>query len=223
MNAREALFAQFPPVDEPTRSEASAALRERRSRLSWAAAVGGAERFEQNAIVAGAAVVRTTRAAAAAWFVSHAAGTSGITLADDPLIAELGLEDALRTAFPGMVIRHCGADETFDARAYNSSGIGVTCALAGIADSGAIVASVSRDENRSVSLLPDEHVAFLPLDRIVPSLHATVPLLSRLIQQDQKSAVTLIGGPSKTADIEKVLVTGVHGPGALTIVLIEAT
>ena len=34
------------------------------------------------------------------------------------------------------------------------------------------------------------------------------PLLSRLIQQDRKSAVTLIGGPSKTADIEKVLVTG---------------
>jgi L-lactate dehydrogenase complex protein LldG len=221
MNARETLYSKLLASDEGVRSVQSADLVVRLNGLNCASGTATAEQFERNAIAAGINVLRCTHADAADRFVEYALGKSSIVMAEDGLLRTLGIDATLGSRLPGTEIL-CGASAPDrDVRRFNAAGVGVTVALAGIADSGAIVVAVSAGESRSVSLLPDEHVAFLPVDRILPTFHAAAPLLESLVQVEKKSAVTLIGGPSKTADIEKVLVTGVHGPGTLTVVLLE--
>ncbi len=221
MTERDDIFGRLSRSDDTEREAAAALLRERRSGLSWTTGKGDSDRFESSATLAGSVVYRLDAAGVEAWVGEHFKGRSRVILARDPLLEQLGIESFMRIAQPELDIRTIPAPGDFNPLAFNEADVGVTVGIAGIADSGAVLAAVSRDENRSVSLLPDEHVVFLPTDRIVPSLHAAVPLLRKLIEIEHRSAVTLIGGPSKTADIEKVLVTGVHGPGILTIVLVD--
>jgi L-lactate dehydrogenase complex protein LldG len=65
------------------------------------------------------------------------------------------------------------------------------------------------------------HVVLLSTNNILGSLVQAASLLRAHASSAGSSAVTLVGGPSKTADIEKVLVTGVHGPRAFTIVVVD--
>ncbi|MDT8323573.1 MAG: LUD domain-containing protein, partial [Bacteroidota bacterium] len=99
---------------------------------------------------------------------------------------------------------------------------GIGSGIAGIADAGAVIVHASEYESRSVSLLSALHIVLLPVAHILPSLMHAAPLLRAQDGTKGHSAVTIIGGPSKTADIEKVLVTGVHGPAAFVIVLIDS-
>ncbi|MFO7786133.1 MAG: LutC/YkgG family protein [Thermodesulfobacteriota bacterium] len=98
---------------------------------------------------------------------------------------------------------------------------GITGADFGLADTGSLVLLSSPKKSRSASLLPPVHIALLPASRILPHLPA---LLNELPQDpraalDRGSAVTLITGTSKTADIELTLVRGVHGPGEVHVII----
>ena len=75
-----------------------------------------------------------------------------------------------------------------------------------------------RYEARLVSLLPILHVAVVPVDRILTGLDELFTLQPR--PADRSSSMVLITGPSRTADIEQILVRGVHGPGQVTVVLV---
>jgi L-lactate dehydrogenase complex protein LldG len=75
------------------------------------------------------------------------------------------------------------------------------------------------DQPRSSSLLPAVHVAVAEQTQIVPDLF---DLFERLAERGaQPSSAIIITGPSKTGDIELKLVTGVHGPGELHVVVIR--
>ena len=63
-------------------------------------------------------------------------------------------------------------------------------------------------------------MAIVPREAIVPDLYDYLERLSR--RGELPANAVLISGPSKTADIEGVLVTGVHGPGRVMAVLIES-
>ena len=96
-----------------------------------------------------------------------------------------------------------------------------------IAETGSIVVTSEPGSTRSLSLLPPVHIAVAERSQILPRL-ADLP--SRLCSAEDAdsepsppSCVTLITGPSKTGDIELRLVTGVHGPGELHVVLIDAS
>lgn len=86
-----------------------------------------------------------------------------------------------------------------------------------IADTGTLVQASSQVEQRLVSALPPAHVAILPSSRIVPDLPA---LLARLSPRDDRY-LAFITGPSRTADIERVLTIGVHGPERLYVVCVD--
>ena len=88
-------------------------------------------------------------------------------------------------------------------------------ALYGLADTGSIVLAASPDEPRARSLLPDIHVSRLREDRIVAGL---AELFARL-GNELPSALAIVTGPSRSADIEQSLTVGVHGPGEEHIVL----
>ena len=75
----------------------------------------------------------------------------------------------------------------------------------------------SPQEARLISLLPPAHIAVVPRDRILTGLDEL--FTSCPTPPTQTSSMVLITGPSRTADIEQILVRGVHGPGQITVVI----
>jgi L-lactate dehydrogenase complex protein LldG len=94
-------------------------------------------------------------------------------------------------------------------------GAGVSQALYGLADTGSVVLVASPEEPRARSLLPAVHVSLLAEDRILPGLAE----LFEAIGGELPSALAIVTGPSRSADIEQKLVVGVHGPGEVHVVL----
>jgi L-lactate dehydrogenase complex protein LldG len=91
-----------------------------------------------------------------------------------------------------------------------------------IAETGTVVAAAAPPEPRSLTLLPPVHIAVAARRQLVPDLFdllAAFPSADGVPPQ-LPSCLTLITGPSKTGDIELKLVTGVHGPGELHVVLL---
>jgi L-lactate utilization protein LutC len=90
-----------------------------------------------------------------------------------------------------------------------------------VAETGTVVIGCRPGEPRSVSLLPPVHVAVARRDQLVPDLFDlfgdSLPIAPDGVLP---SCLTLITGPSKTGDIELKLVTGVHGPRELHVVLV---
>jgi L-lactate dehydrogenase complex protein LldG len=93
---------------------------------------------------------------------------------------------------------------------------GVTDVQAAIAETGSLVCRSGPDRSRGTSLVPPIHIAIVRRSDIIPDL---LDLFSRPL--GQSSNMVLITGPSKTADIEGILITGVHGPRQVHIVLVE--
>ncbi|HTA68812.1 MAG TPA: lactate utilization protein [Bryobacteraceae bacterium] len=97
--------------------------------------------------------------------------------------------------------------------------MGITSADYALAETGTLVMLSSRQEARLVSLLPPVHVAIVPRSRILANLDELLTLLPK--PAEQSSSMVLITGPSRTADIEQILVRGVHGPGEIYAVIVE--
>ena len=103
-------------------------------------------------------------------------------------------------------------------RAIFEAEAGVTLAEWGIAETGSIVCTSGAGRSRQASLVPPLHLALLDARRIVPDL---LDFFAAAAAEPLPANVNLITGPSKTADIEGILVTGMHGPGRLQVVVVE--
>lgn len=95
--------------------------------------------------------------------------------------------------------------------------VGVTDVELAIAESGSLVVSTN-GRIRNAWITPPIHVAIVRTSQIVPDL---VDLFEGRPDALDAASTTIITGPSKTADIEGVLVTGVHGPAAVEILLVS--
>ena len=95
---------------------------------------------------------------------------------------------------------------------------GITAAAYGLADTGTLVVFASETEARLLSLLPPVHIAVLERQRLLSGLDELFLRHPRPLAET--SAMVLITGPSRTADIELILVRGVHGPGELHVILV---
>jgi L-lactate dehydrogenase complex protein LldG len=89
-------------------------------------------------------------------------------------------------------------------------------ALYGLADTGSVVLAASPEEPRARSLLPQRHISLLRENRVVPGLDELFAALG----DDLPSALAIVSGPSRSADIEQRLTIGVHGPGEVHVVLL---
>ena len=98
----------------------------------------------------------------------------------------------------------------------------VTCGITGadyaLADTGTLVLLSSRQEARLISLLPPVYIAIVQRERLLTGLDELLIVLPR--PAEQTSSMVLITGPSRTADIEQILVRGVHGPGEIHVVVV---
>jgi L-lactate utilization protein LutC len=103
--------------------------------------------------------------------------------------------------------------------AFFAADVGISGVDYLIAETGSLALLSGPDQPRSLSLLPPLHVAVAERRQLVPDLF---DLFEAPRGQGLPSCLTLITGPSKTGDIELRLVTGVHGPGEVHVVLIDA-
>ena len=108
---------------------------------------------------------------------------------------------------------------TFDVtrEAAEASKIGISQVECAISDTGTLVTDASQVERRLVSTLPTIHVAVVATDAI----EADMPAALARIHPNQCGYISMITGPSRTADIERVLTIGVHGPSRLVIVFVD--
>ncbi|NJB68585.1 L-lactate dehydrogenase complex protein LldG [Desulfobaculum xiamenense] len=98
--------------------------------------------------------------------------------------------------------------------------IGFTVAEYGIAETGTIVQNSNSEELRLATMVSENHVAVLPVSRIRATSYDVEREFVNMVDASP-SYMAFITGPSRTADIERVLALGVHGPLELHILLLE--
>jgi len=117
---------------------------------------------------------------------------------------------ALADRIPGLTF-----DVTLDAA--EASKVGVSQMECAIASTGTLVTDAAPVERRLASALPVIHVAVVPTGAIHPDMASALTH----IHPSQSGYISMITGPSRTADIERVLTIGVHGPSRLVIVFVD--
>ena len=115
------------------------------------------------------------------------------------------------------------ADQAKIRRQVTESYIGVTSADYCVASTATLIMKAGPGQMRSVSLLPVIHVAVIELKQVISDLKELYTLLNQDPHEKVEglsNCMTCITGPSKTGDIELVMVHGAHGPRELHLFVI---
>ncbi len=123
------------------------------------------------------------------------------------------LADALRAS--GLTVT-----SAMDKATFFDVDAAITGVAGAVAETGSLIWASSETAPRSATLAPPVHIALVRGEQILPDLVDYFALLSE--GPPLPANINLITGPSKTADIESTLVTGVHGPGHVEIILLDA-
>lgn len=99
--------------------------------------------------------------------------------------------------------------------------LGMSLGQAAIAETGSILLAEASLADRAIGMLAAVQIIICRTADLVPSLDQTAPLLRALALRPGGAYTTLVTGPSRTADIERVLTVGVQGPGRLMIVFVD--
>jgi L-lactate dehydrogenase complex protein LldG len=129
--------------------------------------------------------------------------------ADGPFL-QVSDKNALAKKVPGLkfeITRKLAADAK----------IGISRADWGLVNTGTLVQDSTAVEQRLVSSLPEIHIALLSSAKLL----ADLPALFLKLDPRKAAYISFITGPSRTADIERVLTIGVHGPERLIIVCVD--
>lgn len=98
--------------------------------------------------------------------------------------------------------------------------VGISGCFCAIAETGTLVLLSGAATPATVSLLPETHIALLPVGRIVATMEDAFALL-RAECGSVPRAINFISGPSRTGDIEQTIVLGAHGPCRVHLILIK--
>lgn len=166
-------------------------------------------RFTAAAARAGATVETVATAGDARDAVARLASRlgSGVVTASGPAAA---------LAPPGAVIG--GApEEVADAL------LGVSIARIGVAETGSVLLGSNATTDRLPGMLAHTHAVILPARRLVATLDDAAPILRDLAAPGDRQirSMSFVTGPSRSADIERVITVGVQGPRALHVVIVE--
>jgi L-lactate dehydrogenase complex protein LldG len=112
------------------------------------------------------------------------------------------------------------AASPFDKDALEACDAGVTACECLVAQTGSILVSSETCGGRALSILPHAHVVVATLDQIVPTLEDALAGTHHQPAGNQPSMLSFITGPSRTGDIERILVLGAHGPKELIVILV---
>ncbi len=147
-------------------------------------------------------------AAVAAFLAEHNL-PSDLRLAPDPDLAAIPWADR-----PMLEIR-TGAAEARDQ-------VGVTPAFSAIAETGTLAMVSSPETPNTINFVPDNHIVVLRASQVVGATEDVWDRLrARFGPGEMPRTVTLVSGPSRSADIELTLIKGAHGPRRVHVVLID--
>ncbi len=117
----------------------------------------------------------------------------------------------LAAAFPpGFTV-----ETTYDRKRVDDYAFGITAAAGAIAETGTLILTDRGTSSRLGALAPWVHVAVLRRGQIFPDIPAAVAALPN------DPNIIWVTGPSKTADVEGILIEGVHGPGRQVALLVD--
>jgi L-lactate dehydrogenase complex protein LldG len=109
-------------------------------------------------------------------------------------------------------------DKPYPVGELESCDVGITECDALIAQTGSVLVTNRSAGGRALSVLPTHHLVLARREQLIPDLPEAFALLKQKYAPAFPSFMSLITGPSRTGDIERVLVLGAHGPKKLTIV-----
>ncbi|HEY1024440.1 MAG TPA: lactate utilization protein [Sphingobacteriaceae bacterium] len=104
---------------------------------------------------------------------------------------------------------------------FENAEVGITLCEALIARNGSVMVSNAGAAGRRLSIYPHNHVVVAYTSQLVPDLKDGLKILRNKYPSALPTMISNITGPSRTADIEKTLVLGAHGPKELIVFLIE--
>ena len=105
--------------------------------------------------------------------------------------------------------------------------VGVTNAMAGVAETGTVVVNSGRNTPVTLNFLPVTNIIILESTNIARSYEDVWEKIRKGNFNDTKSTgfmprtINFITGPSRSADIEQTLLLGVHGPSRLHVIIVN--
>jgi L-lactate dehydrogenase complex protein LldG len=102
----------------------------------------------------------------------------------------------------------------------NEDLVGITGCFCAVAETGTLMLLSGADTYASAALLPETHIAVVPVDRIVRSIEDGFAL-AKQERGELSRATNFISGPSRTGDIEQTIVLGAHGPYRVHVILVR--
>ncbi|MEI6352173.1 MAG: LUD domain-containing protein [Verrucomicrobiota bacterium] len=107
----------------------------------------------------------------------------------------------------------------YDAKELEKCDAGISLCDALIAQTGSVLVTSRTSGGRALSVLPPHHVVIARREQLLADLPAAFALLKEKYGSNYPSMISFITGPSRTGDIERILVLGAHGPKKLTILV----
>jgi len=104
---------------------------------------------------------------------------------------------------------------------FEQAEVGITSCEALIARNGSILISNANAAGRRLSIYPHIHIVIAYTSQLLADIKDGLELMKTKYGEDLPSMISLITGPSRTADIEKTLVLGAHGPRELYVFLMD--
>jgi L-lactate dehydrogenase complex protein LldG len=120
-------------------------------------------------------------------------------------------------ACQALALPVCRTDQPFNASELEACDAGITECDALIAQTGSVLVTNRSAGGRALSVLPPHHVVIARRDQLLRDLPAAFELVKKKYAANYPSMISFITGPSRTGDIERILVLGAHGPKKLTI------
>ncbi len=108
-------------------------------------------------------------------------------------------------------------DGGYEIDALEKCDVGITECEALVAQTGSVLVTNRSCGGRALSVLPPHHVVIARRDQLLPDLSAAFALLQSKYSGNYPTMISFITGPSRTGDIERILVLGAHGPKRLTV------
>jgi len=150
---------------------------------------------------------------------------SGVVLSRNALLDQLKLRSMLdELGIPSWAWSSDADSASYRDRCF-SAAAGITGVDFALAESGSLVVSSATEGSQLSSLAPPIHIAFYLRRQVVESLEEVLDGVAKSTEEPTESiggrSIVLITGTSRTADIEQILIRGVHGPREVHAVLVE--
>ena len=162
--------------------------------------------------------------------VAHAAGAREGADTILALAREIGADGPLASselaaAAPGLVAALAAARlptvPAGEPETSRDAPLGLSLARLAVAETASVLLAEDSLEDRGIGLLVATHLVVCPTAALAPSLDDAAPVSRRIASRRGGGYAPLVTGPSRTADIERVLTVGVQGPARLAVLFVD--